>query len=956
MSNNRKHTSGLSRCGLGILWATMLFLVLSVPVYASQRSDSASILQREKALSDLPIGMRYTENNPLVVVSDWNYPPLSYIDLQGNPAGYYVDLLKEIFSVLHIPHKIKLTDWRTAKEDISSGRAHVMLDIHKRYFSYKGASTENSFGTFHVALAYRPDSRGVHRFSDLTETDTVYYNGRDYVDDYFKSLNYNLPCEFKLMTYDRAMDSLVAGKIKYYIAGEFVLRNIVHMQGVKDSVTISRLEDVPPGQLHLYSNDKKLLNMLDRIQERLEKSGKLQQIYDAWFADDVYERDVQQSEDESRQLINLCIAVAVLCIIFAICVLFIMRHYGSDAQLLQEFNDFIDIARGMSDTSVVVIDVKNLHLNNVYGHFLPAEGISFREFESLIHHDDLPIEEDARMRVDAGEEHVMAINIRIRRPGTGEDYRTMCVTSCSKRDLRNQPTHIFLSLRDDTELLKEKQKLDILVRDYDQVYGKSKLAIAFYTLDGGFISANESMKDAVRKYANVFGMEYFAHTRLFDIPFVHNDADISDPESFYACSFVEIPEIGVARHFSYRLRVIRDANGIAQCYALVLADAENEYQYHKEKVRLQKLIASAEGTYDNYFTELVYIMERNRMWPFIHDHATDYFMFAPNRRDYDLKVPLRDYMDSILDAEGHNVLDVLANIGSYISMPYHVVHHFNRFIGHEDEDCWFSINTMPIFNNEGTLVASFGIVYDVTEQKLMEQNLRDETEKANDASRQKSIFLANMTHEIRTPLNAINGFAEILRYTADAAEQTEYVNIMRQNCNLLISLIDNILQLSMIDADGLVLNKQEVEFEHAFRDNCDNILSKFTIADDVTVSIETPMKPLILNLDMPRTMQITEAFISNAAKYCEHGNITIGYTYADGALSIFCKDSGCGIPEDKQKAIFEPFVQLNDFVQGTGLGLSVCRVIAEKMGGNITLQSEVGKGSTFTLTLFDATA
>lgn len=931
--------------------ASFILAFLSHAAIAQVMVDANASGSQGSSDNDMPIGIRYTESHPLVIVTDWNFSPLSYADMQGEPAGYYIDLIKEVFSILHIPHQIKLTNWYEAKEDMLSGKAQLMLDIQKQKKSFNGAFTVNAFGEFPVAVAYRLDSRPVHRLADFLPADTVHSNKDDYVGDYFDTHPDQVTFNRGFASYENATDALLRGDIKYYVANHAMLLNLVHMNGVTDSIRITTLEDVSPGRLCFYSNDPQLLTLLDQIHDRLDKSGRLSDIYDSWFSEQFYE-SVEGSEQKSQlDKVSFFFVMAVILAVFGFIVILIMRRYSSDKLLLREFSRFINVTRQMSNTSVVLVDIKRRRFTNIFGDFMPEKGISLREFEALIHPEDLLRENEMRKLVDSGEEDLKALQLRMRNPKGGSEYLTMFVQGRVKKNYHDEPTHVFLSMRDETAMLKEQEKLDVLVKQYDQLYHNSSLPVAFYSLEGVLLDYNESMVNLVHEVANVFAAEYFLSTRLFDIPFIHNEANTKDPESFYACSLVEIPEIGLSRHLSYRLRYVRDEKGVPECLVLVLVDAEPEYQFYREKVTLQRKINSAEGTYDEYFMELLYIMERNRMWPFIHDLSKDYMLFAPDRRNYDLKVPLQEYADSIIDDTPHQVFDVLNSKDDYIAKPYHVVHQFNRFIGKESGDgsCWFSFNTMPVFNSKNELVATFGIVYDVTQQMLMQNELREETEKANDSGRQKSIFLANMTHEIRTPLNAISGFAEIMRITTEKAECDEYVNIMRDNSNKLISLIDNILQLSMMDTDDFVLNIEEVDLHQQFEKQCRAILSHFTVKPEVQVIIDTPSSPLTLSIDFKRVMQIVEAFISNAIKYTEKGTITIGYRYEDGKLSIYCADSGMGIPQDKQKDIFERFVQLNDFVQGTGLGLSVCRSIASKMGGDITLESEENRGSTFTL-------
>ena len=210
----------------------------------------------------------------------------------------------------------------------------------------------------------------------------------------------------------------------------------------------------------------------------------------------------------------------------------------------------------------------------------------------------------------------------------------------------------------------------------------------------------------------------------------------------------------------------------------------------------------------------------------------------------------------------------------------------------------------------------------------MEQELREQTEKANDSGRQKTVFMANMTHELRTPLNAVNGFAEILKLTSTPEEKQQYVDIMMHSCTMLIAMVDNILQLSMIDTDGIKLHKRQVDFSVLFELRA-NEMRRFISTPNVDLQIVSPEDHLVLTLDSDRVIQVLEIFANNASKFTNNGHICLGYAYEDGWLTVYCEDTGCGIPADMQEEIFNRFVKLNDFVQGTGLGLSVAQAIAQ---------------------------
>lgn len=238
---------------------------------------------------------------------------------------------------------------------------------------------------------------------------------------------------------------------------------------------------------------------------------------------------------------------------------------------------------------------------------------------------------------------------------------------------------------------------------------------------------------------------------------------------------------------------------------------------------------------------------------------------------------------------------------------------------------------------------------DINKRKKMEQEIL-EKEKVEESNRLKSAFLANMSHEIRTPLNAIVGFSALLATTDDLEEKKEFVEIIENNNTLLLQLINDILDLSKIEAGTL-------DFVYSMVDVNDllNSIEQSTRmrphAEGVEIVFEERLPECVIYTERNRLTQVLTNFLNNALKFTEKGKVVFGYKDYNDKLYFYVKDTGCGIPEDKLGQIFGRFVKLNSFEQGTGLGLSICDTIIEKMNGQIGVDSEVGIGSTFWITI-----
>ena len=270
--------------------------------------------------------------------------------------------------------------------------------------------------------------------------------------------------------------------------------------------------------------------------------------------------------------------------------------------------------------------------------------------------------------------------------------------------------------------------------------------------------------------------------------------------------------------------------------------------------------------------------------------------------------------------------------------------------GTKNEWNWVSSNVMVTnYKPEENEIEIIGINYDITELKETEAELIQACDKAEMMDRLKSAFLANMSHEIRTPLNAIVGFSDLLVETEELSERQEYIKIVRENNDLLLQLISDILDLSKIEAGTFEFTSGDVDVNLL----CEDIVRSMGMKakGEVELVLDNHLPVCHVISDRNRIHQVISNFVNNAMKFTSEGSIHVGYKLKDGELEFYVEDTGIGIEKEQLPHIFERFVKLNSFVHGTGLGLSICQSIVEQLGGRIGVDSEKGKGSRFWFTI-----
>jgi len=275
----------------------------------------------------------------------------------------------------------------------------------------------------------------------------------------------------------------------------------------------------------------------------------------------------------------------------------------------------------------------------------------------------------------------------------------------------------------------------------------------------------------------------------------------------------------------------------------------------------------------------------------------------------------------------------------------------------EKKKVWYKNWAYPIFNKKGKLINVIIQHNDITEIKQAEQKLIASKEKAEESDHLKTAFLTNMSHEIRTPLNSILGFAELLEEPdLTGEEQQNYIGIIEKSGARMLNIINDIIDISKIES-GLM----EVQIENCnINEQIEYIYSVFKPEIEkkgmhLFLKISLPYTASVIQTDSEKLYAILNNLVKNSIKYSDQGTIEVGYNLINNYLEFFVKDTGIGIPKERQEAVFQRFVQADiadkRAYQGAGLGLSISKSYVEMLGGKIWVESEVGKGSTFYFTI-----
>lgn len=287
--------------------------------------------------------------------------------------------------------------------------------------------------------------------------------------------------------------------------------------------------------------------------------------------------------------------------------------------------------------------------------------------------------------------------------------------------------------------------------------------------------------------------------------------------------------------------------------------------------------------------------------------------------------------------------DVMNGVSEQFNMQYQIIS------PHSQKPYWSeSFFTVEKRNLNGDPETIVGTTMRIDQQKEIETALMDALYHAEESDRLKSAFLSNISHEIRTPLNAIVGFSNVLSMADDEKERQKLLDVIQQNNTRLLSMLDNIVSMSRLEAKGAAtLNKETFALKGVFYELFEKYHEKARNNGDI-LQIEDDNHLPTLHTDRERLLEIVNQYLDNALKYTTHGLVTVGCKTSDDVIRIFVRDTGKGIAADKcNERLFERFFKVDEFEVGSGLGLSICRSLAASLDGRVGVVSELGKGSTF---------
>lgn len=649
------------------------------------------------------------------------------------------------------------------------------------------------------------------------------------------------------------------------------------------------------------------------------------------------------------------VIVLIVVLLFSAALLWnvtILRRIRQNRKETKNTVEMIEHAINTTSNNVVRYVLRDDFIYNLYGDFMPGEGLSVAEWKKHVHPEDFEQTLYCFHQIIEGKKQRNEFYYRWNwNYGEGEpQWGYMHNVSVAEYiEGTNVLQSIISTLWDEATLVEQEQKEKDLTFKYKQIFENSIVGLSFYTADGWLLDANRIMRE-ICHFDSDEDDAFFSATNMFDMSPFRECCDKDNPEELWICTQSVVPERHILDYLEVHMHPIRDDEGQVLFLALSVRNISEEREMYLSAKLNDIQIQKANEQIQRFEDELHYMMENVDMqaWRISLDRNCIEFYSG-------LSVVARSFtlqqMPKIFVNQDDDFVKALYNPAEALSKPLsHMCQMHPVVSGRANEPQWVQINSIPEYDADGRLLGAFGIWRNITSLMRKQEQLKRETERANDSGRQKSVFLANMTHEIRTPLNAIVGFSDLLQAVESPEDKREMIRVIHNNCDMLLRLINDILVLSNVDANAMEIVPQDIDAAVDFENTCQSLAQRVQ-EPGVEFVKDNPYEVCKTRLDSARINQVITNFVTNAVKYTHQGHIRVGYRVEERqgqqGFYVYCEDTGSGIPKEQCERVFERFVKLNDYIQGTGLGLSICKAIIEKCGGVIGVDSEVDKGSTF---------
>lgn len=879
----------------------------------------------------------FSEEHPLVYEDAWDLWPYAFLNESGEPVGYNIDLLKMICKELSIPCIIKLKPTGDALNDLKERKADLMFGMdahfHNDYASY-GNSVIQIFT--HSVLHHKDEPVRVKQLEDLASQQVIVHEG-----SFSHHLMISRGWGKNAIPYDDMQDAVR----KAHVTPDCqIVWNTLSLKYLIRKLHCDNLELTPVniqhGEYKFMSNNPYLLHMLDSVYSVLDSEERLQPLQNKWF--------YPEREDSGVPAwIWKAIVLLVLLSLAAIGYYLIYRYREKKmTSAVRSSNNRLNL---ILKTSRVRIWQYNVADNTIthYDEEGRQDTMSFSRtsFYNNPTPEGFEKTKNAIAELIAQKKGKNTFTVQAYSTEEGELRNYVVELSVLRRDKNGRPTHIIGTSSDITnEQLRQQQMRDTMLL-YQAIFNSAMVDNVAYDQNGVIVNMSErsyailgiDKQEILDRHITVQDVLGLPDLQIEDMDYTYltqiykNEPDDQRPLNKY----LRLPEL----YYELQLVPVRDDDGkLMAIYGTgrnVTEVAKSFSQMQQNTMQLQHV----NNEMQKYIQNIDFVLQNGgvRLANYSPDTHT---LVIYSEIDHAQNTLTQTRVMALTDDKSRKVVRrLITNMDNRTrSTQSATVKTALRIKGRQ---LCIYLSFIPTLDDQGQVTGYFGMCRDISEIMATEEQLAQETEKAQEVEAVKNAFLRNMSYEIRTPLNSVVGFAELFQMEHSADDEAVFIGEIKENATRLLNLVNDILFLSRLDARMIEIKPEPIDFAAVFDSCCQSTYTKCQ-QPDVEYIVINPYHKLVVDIDYQNFGIMLDRIIVNAVQHTRKGHVTMRYDYTGEDLVVTIGDTGEGIPEERLQSIYERFASGS---KGTGLGLSICHEIALQMNGRITIKSDVGVGT-----------
>ena len=933
--NRLRAAEDRGRCPVSAKLLSFIFcLLLSSSVF----SLTASAQKPNKTADSVRV---FDDQHPLVYEDAWDLWPYVFLNENGEPDGYNIDLLKMIFKRLNIPYIVKLKPTLEAQADLKSGKSDLMLRMDASFSRGNSLYSKTIIQLFTHSVVSPQSSNVVLRTGkDLKGHQVIVHEG---------SFSHHMIMDEGWAKDVRAYDDMKEAiqKLRSDEQG-VIIWNTMSLKWLMrkyktDNLVINPI-DIPAGEYKFMSKNRRLLDLIDSVYTELRADDQLESIRNKWFYPEHADSGIP------AWVWTIAAVLAGFALIFLAFYTFYRVRERQMTRELRQSNDRLSLVMSSSEIGLWVYHAipqtvefldefgktrQTLHLHELVNRYSQNDYDTLREVLSDI----------TNRRKESAD---ITLKIREQKGDHFVERHYSINIGVLRRDRNGKPTDILGTRVDITnEQMRQQRIQDSMIR-YQAVFNSAMIDMVVYDADGYIIDMNDKALNAIHMSQKDIQKERIHLKSVLGMD--HLDLDTFEPMHITQIFPSSDDQRSLQQHlrrsqmfYELKLVPVRDSQGkLLNIYGTGRNVTEVAMSYRNIKQNARELQKSNDEI-NNYIRNIDYVMSVGGIRMARYNPSTHTLNIYNDSNHVQFTLTQTRALSLVDNSARRRALNIIKSMDSLTTKPIHAdVKTTLRKRGGGGR-MHLQLHFIPTYDSHGGVKEYFGMCRDISEIKTLEEKLAAETLRAQEVEVVKNAFLHNMSFEIRTPLNTVVGFAELFQMEHSQEDEVVFIQEIKENSAKLLKLINDILFISRLDAEMIEFNKRVTDFPKTITHRCESAWAVMK-KPGVEYSVSGLFNKLILEMDSSNVGIIIEKIVTNAVQHTEKGSVNVRFDYLGDNLIVSVEDTGCGIPETILGNIFDRFVTSAN--QGAGLGLAICHELIKRLNGTINIKSEVGKGTT----------